>query len=141
MGVCDTPLPSAEDRSLLSDNRNLLSDDRSLRRKIPSLGIFLRSLRLLKFSREFTLLQPPLVQGQLPQKGEVPAVYDQTVGVRGVRGVRCFFKLYMCRLVRLFAWFSAGKKHSLACSLPDLYVKKGKSFGGSRNNAYLRRVR
>ena len=83
MGVCDTPLPSAEDRSLfsddrrlLSDDRRLLSDDRSLRRKIPRLGIFLRRLRLLKFSREFTLLQPPLVQGQLPQKGEVPAVYD-----------------------------------------------------------------
>jgi hypothetical protein len=77
------------------------------------------------------------VQGQLPQKGEVPAVYDQTVGVRGVRGVSCFFKLYMCRLVHLFAWFSAGKKHSQACFLPDFYVKKDKSFGGSRNNAYL----
>ena len=110
MGVCDTPLPSAEDRnlffdnrSLFSDDRRLFSDDRRLRRKIPRLGIFLRSLRILKFSREFTPFQPPLVQGQLPQKGEVPAVYDQTVGVRGVRGVSCFFKLYMCRLVRLFA--------------------------------------
>ena len=123
-GVSHTPLPSAEDRNLFSDdrrlfsddrrlfsddrrlfsdNRSLFSDDRRLRRKIPSLGIFLRSLRILKFSREFTPFQPPLVQGHLPQIGEVPAVYDQTVGVRGVRGVSCFFKLYMCRLVRLFA--------------------------------------
>jgi len=35
----------SDDRSLLSDDRSLFSDDRRLRRKIPRLGILLRSLR------------------------------------------------------------------------------------------------